>query len=274
MKNLKINKLLYINPFLKYNIYSLDNYLGVNKVKREIELVVSISSNIKNFDKLPATIYSILNQNIKPDRFILWLDENECDLLNLPYEITRFVKNGLEIKFVKDLNSYTKTVNAFKEFYESIIVTAEDYVYYQKDWLSKLYISYITCPNNIHVHKAKNINKTCKQITNLSNCLFAREEKARYNYMVINQGGILYPPKCFSKEAMREPIFLKYAPNSPDIWFWVMALAQNRKIRLVKNHNHINYIADFQKLFHSTICTNEFNSLLKFYERNVCSKLK
>ena len=55
--------------------------------------------------------------------------------------ITQFIKNGLEIRFVKDIGSYTKAIYAFKEFSESIIVTADDDIFYPKDWLKKLYLS-------------------------------------------------------------------------------------------------------------------------------------
>ena len=92
---------------------NLGSYSGVNELKRENPLIVSLTSYEERFEDLVISIYSLLNQSIKPDRIILWLSDNLC-LNDLPYDITRFIKNGLEIRFVKDIGSYTKAIYAFK----------------------------------------------------------------------------------------------------------------------------------------------------------------
>ena len=79
-----------LNPFIGLQINSLGDYQGVLECKRETQLIVSLTSYRERFKDLPITIYSILNQSLKPDRVILWLDEEYEDLTNLPYEITHF----------------------------------------------------------------------------------------------------------------------------------------------------------------------------------------
>ena len=92
---------------------NLASYSGVNELKRETPLVVSLTSYEERLEDLTISIYSLLNQSIKPDRIILWLSD-KLSLNDLPYDITRFIKNGLEIRFVKDIGSYTKAIYAFK----------------------------------------------------------------------------------------------------------------------------------------------------------------
>lgn len=268
------------NPFIGLQIRSLGNFSGVNNCKRETPIIVSLTSYEERFNDLPITLYSLLNQDIKPDRIILWLNEEDFDLTNLPYEITQFIKNGLEIRFVKDIRSYTKAIYAFKEFGDSIIVTADDDIYYPSDWLKKLYLSYVSNPEDIHAHRVHRINlnepyeKWNKHV---------KEESARYDNFLTGVGGVLYPPKCFTKEVLREDIFLKNAPTADDIWFWIMALVHGRKIRVVKNHIRTLICTNiFRQLFEKTLYSKnrtggndiQLQNLMKFYEQNIRSKLE
>ena len=143
---------------VNFHINALGEYSGVNESTPRIPmLIVSLTSGLESFKDLPQTLYSLLNQTLKPDKIILWLDETLGDSTNLPYEITQFVKNGLEIKFVKNIRSYTKVIYSFREFSDAILVSADDDIYYPTDWLKKLYLSYIAHPEDIHVHKAYKI---------------------------------------------------------------------------------------------------------------------
>lgn len=231
--------------------------IGVETVcNRKIPIIVSLTSTKKN---LTVSLYSLLNQSLKPDKIILWLSDEFKSLNDLPYEITRFIKNGLEIRFVKDLGGYTKTFYPLKEFEDSIVVTAEEGIYYPKNWLRKLYYSYVANPSDIHVHCARRGIDTSQ----------VNEENARYDNFPVGAGGILFPPKCFTKEALRQDIFLENAPCADDVWFWIMALLHNRKIRVVKNH--IKSFAK-KKVLHKKY-DKELENLMKFYRANIISKL-
>ena len=229
--NCKFHLRFVLNPLIRYKADNLGSISGVNQIKREVPVVVSLTSYEERFDDLVISLYSLLNQTIKPDRIILWLSDEFEGVNDLPYEITRFIKNGLEIRFVKDIKSYTKAVYAFKEFPNAIVVTADDDIYYPKNWLEKLYHSYITHPQDIQVHRAHRVKLKEGVIAPYESWdKHIEEESARYDNFLTGVGGVLYPPGCFSKEVLREDIFLKEAPTADDIWFWVMALINNRKI--------------------------------------------
>ena len=272
------------NPFINFQINLLGNYQGVNKIKREKPIIVSLTSYRERFSDLPKTIYSLLKQNIKPDKIILWLDEECEDLAYLPYEITQFIKNGLEIRFVKDIGSYTKVIYAFKEFGDSIIVTADDDIYYPKDWLNKLYLSYVSQPEDIHVHRAHRVIIENNQIIPYEKWeKHVNEESARFDNFITGVGGVLYPPNCFGKEVLRKDIFLKEAPYADDIWFWIMALVYNRKIRVINNHIKTLITTNlFRQLFMKTLYNQnrkgendrQLNNLIKYYKQNIFSKIR
>ena len=274
-----------LNPFIWYQIDNIGDYCGINtETKRENAIILSLTSYRDRFSKLPITLYSLLNQKLKPDKIILWLDEDSEEISYLPYEITQFIKNGLEIRFVKDLKSYTKFYYAFSEFSNSIIVTADDDIYYPSNWLEKLYYSYAAHPEDIHVHRAHRV------IVGEHNSILpyeqwekhVKEESARYDNFLTGVGGVLYPPKCFSSEILRKDIFLKNAPTADDIWLWIMALSHDRKIRVVKNHQRNLIITDiFSHFFGENLYNKnskgandiQFNNLMKFYKQNVMNKI-
>ncbi len=280
--NCKFHLRFVLNPVIRYKADNLGNFCGTNRIKREVPVIVSLTSYEERFKDLVISIYSLLNQTIKPDRIILWLSDEYDGVNDLPYEITRFLKNGLEIKFVKDIKSYTKAIYAFKEYPEAIIVTADDDIYYPEDWLEKLYHSYITHPQDIQVHRAHRVkiidNKICPYE---SWSKHVEEESARFDNFLTGVGGVLYPPNCFSKEVLREDVFLTNAPYADDVWFWVMALLNNKKIRVVKNHiktlcctNILYQLGVFKrKNLYSINSAGEndkqISNLMKFYGQNI-----
>lgn len=271
------------NPFIGLQINSMSDYPGTMDLKREVPVIVSLTSYENRFKDLPIVLYSLLNQSLKPDRVILWLDEDYNDLSNIPYEISQFIKNGLEIRFVKDIKSYTKVIHAFREFSDSIIVTADDDIYYPQDWLKKLYLSYIANPKDIQVHRAHRVLTENGKILPYEKWdKHVEEESARYDNFITGVGGALYPPNCFSREVLREDIFLKYAPNADDLWLWTMALTHSKKIRVVKNHiKTLISVNIFNQLFKDNLYKNNKNggndrqleNLMKYYGQNIRTKL-
>lgn len=277
--NFKIDSRGLFNPFIGLDISSLGNYIGINQEShRECPILVSVASNRDNFSNLPITLYSLLNQEIKPDKIILWLDEDIEDFAYLPYEITQFVKNGLEIRFTKNLGCYTKSIQAFKDYSDWIIVTASDKVYYPSTWLKKLYLSYIANQSDIHVHQAllSDLNLS------YNNWNKSTKESANYKNFLLGELGILFPPNCFGKEVLRQDIFLKYAPNSDNVWLWIMSLVHRRKIRVVKNPIKTTIYNNVYKHFYNRLKNkkniieannNSLKLLLKLYGRNVNNRL-
>lgn len=243
----------------------LGDYVGVNINKRETQIIISISSERENFKDLPKTIYSILNQSLKPDRLILWLDSEYEDKLNLPYEITQFVKNGLEIRFVDNMKLYSKTMYALKEFQEAVIVTAVENQYYPKNWLETFYLSYIANPEDILAMHALQVLRQDNILRLEKNSVLG----SSYANIFCERYGILYPPKCFSTELFRKDIYLKYSQYSQEAWLWVMALISNRKIRVLKSSKR--FTVNNQTV---SIIEESLNNLLPFYRNNIFTKLK
>ena len=103
-------------------------------------------------------------------------------------------------------------------------------------------------------------------------------EIAKFTNFPIGAGGILYPPNSFKKEIFRPDVFLKCAPYNDDIWFWIMAVMNNKKFRVVKNHdkcsvclNIFNCISEMKAK--DVSFDSQIDALMKLYGQNVINKL-
>jgi hypothetical protein len=157
----------------------------------------------------------------------------------LPRQLTELTKKGLTISWCKDIKSYKKLIPMLKEYPEYAIVTADDDIYYPKDWLEKLYMEYIKQPNMVHCHRAHGITFRYGSILpylQWNFCLEGAKTKPSFRNFPTGVVGILYPPHVFYGDILREDLFLKLLTSTDDIWFWAMCVLNNIKINVVKNN--------------------------------------
>ena len=210
--------------------------IGINTEKREQKLIVSLASFPARMDEIHYTLYSLLNQKLRPDEVILWLCTNEFSNkeTGIPQKVLDLQKNGLTIKWSEAyLRSYTKLVPSLKEFPDAVIVTADDDIYYPSDWLKKLYQQHLRHPKDIIAHRCHRVtldkygniasySKWPHNITRLG---------ASFKNFATGVGGVLYPPQALYKEVGNIELFKQLAPYADDIWFWAMEVLANTKIR-------------------------------------------
>lgn len=228
----------------------IDNFeaLGVNADKREIPLIVSLTSIKQRLYDIHFTLYSLLTQSVKPDKVILWLDQDKFPNgeADLPENVRSLIKNGLTVKFCRDVRSYTKLVPALQEFPNAIIVTSDDDIFYDKRWLEILYNEYKKDPKSIHCHRANGItikNNSINSDKQWTSPIKMNSSGASFKHFLTGVGGVLYPPNCFYKDVLNESAFMDCAPRHDDAWFWAMAVMNNTKINVVKNNiNKLTYV--------------------------------
>lgn len=212
-------------------------------------LIVSLTSFPGRIKIVHNTLYSIMNQDYKPDMIILWLAEGQFPNKekDLPNELIELKQFGLIIRWVeKDLKSYKKLIHAIQEYPEDIIITADDDLYYPKYWISSLVESYNENPQDIHCHLITRLKKdengvdVVKRTSNMIN-------DASYNNKLLGGSGSLYPPHSLHEDVTNEVLFSKLAPTSDDIWFWAMALRNKTKIRWIKNNMRELYYTEYSQ---------------------------
>ena len=209
---------------------------GVTETKRNPQLIVSLASYPSRINTVYKTIETLLNQTVKPDRLILWLAEEQFPNkeADLPENLLKLREFGFEIGWCEDLKSYKKLVPALREFPNDIIVTADDDLYYQQDWLESLYNAYLKNPKNIYTRRACRITKkgnVFKIAPHYSNTHY----EADFSNQLMGGAGTIYPPHCLHEDVLNTDLIKELVPTYDDIYFWAMAVAKGTKIGLIKN---------------------------------------
>lgn len=197
------------------------------KMDGDFPLIVSLTSYPPRFHQLHLTLRSLIEQSLVADKIILWINENDIELL--PKNVSDLVSDNLEIHSINgpDLKSYKKIIPSLMSFHNSIIVTCDDDVIYYSNWLWDLYI------NSLRENHSKVICHRAGVVGITKEGKFEEYQKwesvgpyddvTSMQVFPIGIGGVLYPPGCFHKDVLNIELFLELAPYGDDIWLYFMS---------------------------------------------------
>lgn len=211
---------------------------GVTTQKREVPLIVSLTSFPARKKIVSYTIETILSQTVKPDRVILWLAGEQFPKkeAELPSRLLKLRKYGLEIMWTDDIRSFKKLIPTLQLCPEAVIVTADDDVYYPPTWLEKLYNAYRAESDCIFCHKCVKLETDeSGSLKPYNDWTTSREnfKDGSFSLMQIGSNGVLYSPHCLYKDVLRKDIFMEKALDADDIWFWAMASLAGTEVKVV-----------------------------------------
>jgi lipopolysaccharide biosynthesis glycosyltransferase len=202
-------------------------------------LVVSLTSYPARIKTVAQTIQSILAQSLKPRTLVLWLAQEQFAARekDLPPELLQLKDLGLVIEWCEDIRSYKKLIPALRRYPDKVIVTADDDVIYERDWLAQLLIAHIQNEGAIICHRAHHVSldekggfsayrKWPKEI---------RRDQPSFASLFTGCGGVLYPPGSLHKLVLDQQVFTSTCPHGDDLWFWGMAVLNGTKIQTVKD---------------------------------------
>ena len=214
---------------------------GLTKEKRSPNLIVSLTSYPERIKTIYKTINTLLTQTTKPDKLILWLADTQFPNFekDLPRELLNLKELGLEIRWCEDLKSYKKLVPALKEFPDDIIVTADDDILYDSDWLEDLYKSYLENNNFLITNRARLLELKNQEIRIIPRAIVEEIEFIKPSFLNQFYGGAgcLYPPHCLNSDVYDSNKFLKLLPTNDDVYFWAMAVLNKTKILVTEGKN-------------------------------------
>lgn len=234
----KINAIL-LRLRLEQSKSKLKSHDCIDEDRKE-KVIISLTSYPERICGVHLTLYSLLLQSFKPDLVVLWLAEEQFPLKEkgLPKKLLFLKRYGLSIQWCKNLGSYKKLIPSLIKYPNSVIVTADDDVYYEQDWLQKLFSSYKKDPRSIHCHRAFRIefDKEGNIIPYDSWKVVQPNSGPSLLNLQTGMGGVLYPPYSLNRLVLEEDIFKKVASTGDDIWFWAMAVKNKTRINLVANN--------------------------------------
>lgn len=194
--------------------------------KKTAPVTVSLTSIPSRFNTLHLVLRSLMFQDVRPKKIILWLNEEFKE--SLPKSLKRLECDFFEIRFSKLTCSHRKLVHSLKAFPNEIIITCDDDLMYRKNWLSLLYKEHKKNPDKIIGNHTVHINHD-ENKNPLSFKKWKYPVKDKVNPMAITPigaWGVLYPPHSLSTKTTDEKLFLKLTPKADDLWFKAMALLE------------------------------------------------
>lgn len=246
-------------------------------IKPAKDIIISLTTYPPRIKTVEQTIKTLLNQTCEYKKILLILKNNDFPNRekDLPDNLRKLAGDKFEFLWVsEDLRSYSKLIPTLHEYPEDIIVTVDDDMLYEKDWLEKLYKAYTKNPAMIHAHRAHRITfenkKTIKPYKKWD--LNIQNVKPSFNNFLTGCGGVLYPPHVLYKDIFNKDLFEKLAPTADDIWFWAMAVLNDTKINVIKgNQSSLNFVEGSQEtgLCYTNVANNQndiqLQNVLNYY---------
>lgn len=207
---------------------------GINKAeKRSEQIIVSLTSFPKRFSTIHICLKSLLLQETKPDRIIVWFgDDVQADMIT---EEMHFLKQyGVEYRFVPgNLKPHKKYFYAMQEFPDAVIITVDDDVVYPKDTITNLIDAHNQYPDAVcarRLHKiVKDSNGKLLPYTKwMHDC--RNVKKPSMNLFATGVGGVLYPSKSLHKDAFDSDMIEEYCLGADDVWLKCMEMLQNTPV--------------------------------------------
>lgn len=201
---------------------------GIN----EIPIIVSLTTYPERNEKVQWTIKSLLNQNVKIDRLIIWLAEEQYPDKKIPNEIQQYIEYGLEVRFCDDLKSHKKYYYTMLENRNSIVITVDDDVIYPEDTMEKLLKMHHKYPDAIICNQGRLIATNqfgFESYTKWTVNIPRKTVMPSYLILPVGEGGVLYPRDSLDQDVFSQDVFKTLAFSADDLWLKFMAVKNKRR---------------------------------------------
>ena len=212
---------------------------GLNRQeRRESPVVVSLTSYPARFPTICCTLKSLLRQNRKPDRSIVWFGSDTAESYITP-EMRRFEEYGVEYRIDPEHNykSHKKYYYAMREFPDATVVTADDDLFYPKNWLKTLLKTHAKYPDCVVCRRTHLIRRDENGILpyNLwtDQCRSVRHPS--FSLVGTSGSGKLYPPRSLDPRALDPEAFMRLCTNADDLWVKCMEVLAGKKTVFARN---------------------------------------
>ncbi|MBU2862992.1 Stealth CR1 domain-containing protein [Reinekea forsetii] len=198
-------------------------------------VIVSLTSIPSRFDVIHLTVRSVLSGTVKPEKVLLWLHESHRG--KLPPSLEQLQGSKFEIRYSKLDSPHLKLVETLRLYPSSVIVTCDDDLLYEPEWLQRLYKDHKKFPGDILAHECRCVSYD-ENGSPQPYSYWYREHLGQATYdglMPLGFGGVLYPPNCFHDDVLNQDLYLSLTPKADDLWFKMMSHLKGTQSRLTSN---------------------------------------
>tara|TARA_B100001093_G_C26858909_1_gene1028853 strand:+ start:1196 stop:2014 length:819 start_codon:yes stop_codon:yes gene_type:complete len=203
--------------------------------KNILDVIVSLTAIESRLDNLHLVLKSIWDNPDIPKSIVLNLHlrfENK-----LPHTLSELQGTHFEIHYTELDCPHAKLIPSLKRFPNDCIISCDDDLLYQKNWLKLLYETHLKHPKAIITNQSRIIS-----FDNAQNILPYTQWRTSYNPSIqseallpIGSSGTLYPQASLNHEVLNEELFLKLCPKADDLWFKMMSYLNQTESILAEN---------------------------------------
>lgn len=226
---------------------------GLNTKKRDESYTVSLTSFPKRIEYVWIAIDTLMRQNFKPDRIVLWLSNEQFPDGKIPESIEQLKEKGLTVRFCDELRSHKKYYYCFKEYPNDNIITVDDDMFYPVDFIKTLVKYHKKYPHDIIANSVQIIYP--QMISPPTEWIVAKnydKRASRNDFQAFTGAGALFPPNTFCDEAFDKTKVKSLAFTADDLWLKAMSLISGVKTTKIFKFRAFNVgmdIPDNETLF-------------------------
>ncbi|MEJ1223448.1 glycosyltransferase [Sediminicola sp. 1XM1-17] len=197
-----------------------------NNDRKEVPVIVSLTSIPSRLQTLHIVIRSLLDQEVVPKKILLWLNDSLKD--DIPQKLSKLLSDRFEIRFSELTCSHRKLIHSLELYGNEIIVTCDDDLIYRRNWLKLLYQEHLEYPKQVIANQTRYIRTSSEgEILPYKQWTYPNQGTRNPKAVIpIGAGGVLYPPKALYSEATNKDLFLQLTPKADDLWFKAMSTLQ------------------------------------------------
>jgi hypothetical protein len=198
--------------------------------KKRIPVVASVKSFEPRLHLVHLAIRSIWNDEVVPQHTVLVLHQKHQN--SLPNSIKELEKAGLEIVFVDSDRSHFKLLGALSVHTTMPVVTFDDDVLYQKNWLNTLYQTHLQFPDQVVALQTRIISRSENGdwLPYKNWPTSYQNQSSSEATLPIGGAGVLYPPHFNTPELSNTELIERLCPKADDLWFKTMGLLRNFEV--------------------------------------------
>jgi hypothetical protein len=211
-------------------------------------LIVSLTSHEPRFATLHLSLQCLLDQTVRPDAIILWVDE--AAMPRLPRNVLSLRNAGLIIATGPDIGPYGKILPALESEPAAFIVTADDDAYYHRSWLAELVDAAQPGEHEVVCHRAHRIELGSDHLPLPYDRWDVNLRKPEASLLVFptGVGGVLFPPGVFHPDVLNRDLYARLCPTADDLWLYWMARRQGVTFRKIGHRRPVPLWSGSQKV--------------------------
>lgn len=195
----------------------------------DAEVIVSLTTFGPRIREAARAIESIMEQTLKPNRIVLWLNQElEHTPHLIPASLRLLEKRGLEIHFTEDIGAAKKLIPALRKFPDDVIITIDDDSLYDIDFVDRMVAAHRRFPKAVCAGRIDRLaltedGKSLSVIYDRADELYLTTQPLMQP-IAVGVGGVLYPPHSLHPDVFDIELMRRLAPKADDLWFKTMEL--------------------------------------------------